>query len=43
MTWLVVFVLNRLGVFVAANISGDHLNPTVTLGLAVGGILPLKT
>lgn len=32
-----------VGVSVAANISGGHLNPAVTLGLAVGGNITLIT
>lgn len=32
-----------VGVSVAANISGGHLNPAVTLGLAVGGNITLLT
>lgn len=32
-----------VGVAVAANISGGHLNPAVTFGLAVGGNITLLT
>ena len=32
-----------VGVSVAANISGGHLNPAVTFGLAVGGNITLLT
>lgn len=32
-----------VGVSVAANISGGHLNPAVTLGLAVGGNISIIT
>lgn len=32
-----------VGVSVAANISGGHLNPAVTLGLAIGGNITLLT
>lgn len=32
-----------VGVSMAANISGGHLNPAVTLGLAVGGNITILT
>lgn len=32
-----------VGVAVAANISGGHLNPAVTLGLAIGGNITILT
>lgn len=32
-----------VGVAIAANISGGHLNPAVTLGLAVGGNITILT
>lgn len=32
-----------VGVSIAANISGGHLNPAVTLGLAVGGNITILT
>jgi len=32
-----------VGVSIAANISGGHLNPAVTFGLAIGGNITLLT
>lgn len=32
-----------VGVSIAANISGGHLNPAVTLGLAIGGNITILT